>query len=58
MIVWITAALLVILHLTYTLAAPQQQVLVMWDFALAPQRFWAPAGSASDRSTKRLSSAT
>lgn len=44
-LVWITAALLMLLHLAYTLAPYDQQLEATWNFALMPQRFWAPAGS-------------
>jgi membrane associated rhomboid family serine protease len=44
-LVWITAALLVLLHLGFTLASFDQQDEAIWNFALMPQRFWAPAGS-------------
>ena len=44
-LVYATAALLLALHLAYTLATPAQQIDATWNFALAPQRFWAPAGS-------------
>ncbi len=44
-LVYATAALLLALHLAYTLATPAQQIEATWNFALAPQRFWAPAGS-------------
>lgn len=44
-LVWAMAALLLLLHLAFTLAPPAQQNELTWTFALAPQRFWAPAGS-------------
>jgi hypothetical protein len=39
------AALLLLLHLGFTLAPAGQQNELSWNFALAPQRFWATAGS-------------
>lgn len=39
------AALIVVLHAGYVLAPPVEQGDLRWHFALAPQRFWAAAGS-------------
>ena len=44
-LVWGMAALLLALHLGFTLAPFAQQSALTWEFALAPQRFWATAGS-------------
>lgn len=38
--------LLIGLHAAYTFAPIAQQQSILFDFALAPERFWAPAGSA------------
>lgn len=44
-LVWAMAALLLALHLGFTLAPFSQQNELTWNFALAPQRFWAIAGA-------------
>ena len=47
-VVWLVyamAALLILLHLAFALATYAQQTEAKWNFALAPERFWAPAGS-------------
>jgi membrane associated rhomboid family serine protease len=45
-LVYAIAALLLLLHLGFTLAPFTQQDELTWNFALMPMRFWAPAGSA------------
>jgi membrane associated rhomboid family serine protease len=45
-LVYAMAALLLALHLGFTLAPFNQQDELTWNFALMPMRFWAPAGSA------------
>jgi membrane associated rhomboid family serine protease len=45
LIVIVTAALLVALHAAYEFAELREQLAMTFDFALWPQRFWAPAGS-------------
>ena len=39
------AVLLVALHAAFEFASPISQLAISYDYALAPQRFWAPAGS-------------
>lgn len=46
-IVVVMAILLVGLYAAYAFAPYQEQQYALYDFALAPQRFWAPAGSPS-----------
>jgi len=45
LLVYAMAALLLALHLAFTLAPFDQQDELTWNFALMPMRFWAPAGS-------------
>jgi membrane associated rhomboid family serine protease len=45
LLVIVAAALLTILHAAFTFAPPMTQDAISYDYALAPQRFWAPAGS-------------
>lgn len=44
-IVVVMAILLVGLYAAYAFAPYQEQQATLYDFALAPERFWAPAGS-------------
>ena len=46
-IVVVMAILLVALYAAYAFAPYQEQQYALYDFALAPERFWAPAGSAA-----------
>ena len=39
------AVALVLLHAAFEFAAPIEQLAITYDYALAPQRFWASAGS-------------
>ncbi len=39
------AVMLVLLHTAFEFASPIDQLAISFDYALAPQRFWAPAGS-------------
>ena len=39
------AVVLVLLHAAFEFAPPIEQLAIRYDYALAPQRFWAPAGS-------------
>lgn len=45
LLVIVMAALLTILHAAFEFAPLLSQIAITYDFALAPQRFWAPAGS-------------
>jgi membrane associated rhomboid family serine protease len=45
LIVVVVALVLVLLHLAFSLAPFPEQQATLYDFALAPQRFWAQAGS-------------
>jgi membrane associated rhomboid family serine protease len=45
LIVVVVALGLVLLHLAFTLMPFEQQQAALYEFALAPQRFWAPVGS-------------
>ncbi len=44
-VVWATAAALLLLFAAYSIAPFEEQMGLLYDFALAPERFWAPAGS-------------
>ena len=44
-VVWATALALLLLYAAFFFAPPREQQGMLYDFALAPQRFWAPAGS-------------
>lgn len=46
LLVILMAGLLVVLHAVVTFASSEEQYRIMWDYALVPGRFWAPAGSA------------
>lgn len=39
------AIVLILLHAAFEFAAPVEQLAISYDYALAPQRFWAPFGS-------------
>lgn len=45
LLVLIVALLLIGLYAAYAFAPRQEQISILYDFALAPQRFWAPVGS-------------
>lgn len=45
LLVIVVAIVLVLLHAAFEFAPPIQQLAISYDYALAPQRFWAPAGS-------------
>lgn len=45
LLVVLMAGLLVALHALITFSSSQDQFRVMWDYAVFPARFWAPAGS-------------
>lgn len=45
LLVIIVAIVLILLHAAFELAPPIEQLAISYDYALAPQRFWAPAGS-------------
>lgn len=45
LLVIVTAAALVLLHAAFEFASPIDQLAITYDYALAPQRFWAVAGS-------------
>ena len=45
MIVVVTALALVALHAAFEFASQRDQIAILYNYALAPQRFWAPAGS-------------
>lgn len=45
LLVIIVAIVLVLLHAAFEFAPPIEQLAISYDYALAPQRFWAPAGS-------------
>jgi membrane associated rhomboid family serine protease len=45
LLVIIVAVVLVLLHAAFEFAPPIEQLAISYDYALAPQRFWAPAGS-------------
>ncbi len=45
LLVVVMGALLAVLHAAYAFAPPIEQDAIAYNFALAPQRFWAPAGS-------------
>lgn len=44
-LVIVMALILVLLHAVFVFAPYEQQIAVTYDYALAPQRFWAAAGS-------------
>ncbi len=45
LLVILMSALLVVLHALVTFSSGDDQDRIMWDYAIAPFRFWAPAGS-------------
>jgi membrane associated rhomboid family serine protease len=45
LLVIVVAVVLVLLHAAFAFAPPLEQMAIQYDYALAPQRFWAPAGS-------------
>lgn len=47
LIVVLTSLALVLLHLGFVMMPYNEQQSTLYDFALAPERFWAPAGSAN-----------
>jgi membrane associated rhomboid family serine protease len=44
-VVWATALALVLLYAAFFFAPYEEKVLIQYNYALVPQRFWAPAGS-------------
>ncbi len=45
LLVIVVALVLILLHTAFEFAPPIEQMAIQYDYALAPQRFWAPAGS-------------
>ena len=45
LLVIVVAVVLILLHAAFEFSPPIQQLAISYDYALAPQRFWAPAGS-------------
>jgi membrane associated rhomboid family serine protease len=44
-VVWATALALLALYAAFFFAPYEEKVLIQYNYALVPQRFWAPAGS-------------
>lgn len=44
-VVWATALALLLLYAAFFFAPYEEKVLIQYNYALVPQRFWAPAGS-------------
>ena len=44
-VVLLTAGALILLYAAYSFAPFEERMGLLYDFALAPERFWAPAGS-------------
>ena len=44
-VVWATALALLLLYAAFFFAPYEEKVLLQYNYALVPQRFWAPAGS-------------